>query len=93
MRPHRIEIKLSDDELARLDELRSHASRALYLRQLLYEPPSATEVASHEEVLGLLSEKARGGSVSAAIALERALRDGRHEQDIDDELDRILGGD
>ena len=32
------------------------------------------EVLSREEVLALLSKKAREGSVSAAIALERALR-------------------
>ena len=51
------------------------------------------EVLSREEVLALLSKKARAGSVSAAIALERALRiDPPHEQDdFDDELDRLLG--
>jgi hypothetical protein len=31
-------------------------------------------ILSHEEVLELLSERAREGSISAAIALERALR-------------------
>ncbi len=54
---------------------------------------SDAEVLSREEVLALLSKKARAGSVSAAIALERALRiDPPHEQDdFDDELDRLLG--
>jgi hypothetical protein len=31
-------------------------------------------ILSHDEVLKLLSERAREGSISAAIALERALR-------------------
>jgi hypothetical protein len=31
------------------------------------------EIATREEVLALLSQKAREGSISAAIALERAL--------------------
>ena len=38
-RQHRIAIRLSDDELARLDELRPRGvARAVYLRQLLREP-------------------------------------------------------
>jgi hypothetical protein len=41
-----------------------------------------------------LSKKAREGSVSAAIALERALRIGSTEQvDLDDELERLIQGD
>jgi Na+-translocating ferredoxin:NAD+ oxidoreductase RNF subunit RnfB len=36
--------------------------------------PENHEIATHEEVLALLSEKARDGSTSAMIALERALR-------------------
>jgi hypothetical protein len=54
---------------------------------------SDAEVLSREEVLALLSKKAREGSVSAAIALERALRiDPPHEQDdFDDELGQLLG--
>jgi hypothetical protein len=72
-RRHAVTVRLSGAEVARLDELRGNAPRANHLRRLLYEPPNATEVASREEVLALLSEKARSGSVSAAIALERAL--------------------
>ncbi len=90
MRPHRIEIVLSDSELAHLDEERSPGvPRAAYLRQLLYSPPSADKIATHEEVLGLLSRKARDGSVSAAVALERALRSD-YPGSIDDDLDEIL---
>ena len=46
---------------------------------------------SHDEVLELLSERAREGSISAAIALERALRAApKSDQGLDDELSRIL---
>ena len=48
-------------------------------------PPSGAE-----EVLQILSEMARKGSVSAAVALERVLRPGDSPEDWDDELDRIL---
>jgi hypothetical protein len=48
-------------------------------------------ILSHDEVLELLSERAREGSISAAIALERALRaTPRFDQDWDDELSRIV---
>jgi hypothetical protein len=40
---------------------------------------------------GILSEQARAGKVTAAIALVRALKD-EDEPTIDDALDRILGG-
>jgi hypothetical protein len=52
------------------------------------------EIATREEVLALLTAKAREGSISAATALERALRigaDGNDEEADDDawaELDR-----
>jgi hypothetical protein len=43
-------------------------------------------ILSHEEVLELLSERAREGSISAAIALERALRAApKFNEDWDDE--------
>jgi hypothetical protein len=49
------------------------------------------DVLSREQVLALLSKKARERSVSAAIALERALRIDPHEQDdFEDQLDRLL---
>jgi hypothetical protein len=49
--------------------------------------PENHEIATHEEVLALLSEKARDGSTSAMIALGRALRiHGGAEDKRDDEL-------
>jgi hypothetical protein len=48
------------------------------------------EIISREEVLMLLSEIARKGSVSAAIHLERALRLGGDSDEIDDVVERIL---
>ena len=52
------------------------------------------KILTHEEVLELLSEQAANGSISAAIALERALRQAEQsEKDSgEDELDRILTG-
>ena len=91
-RPHEVMVRLNDDELARLDELRSGVTaRAVYLRNQLREPPAERDVANHQEALAILSEMARAGKVTAAIALERALRD-ENIGDIDDELDRLLGG-
>jgi hypothetical protein len=51
------------------------------------------EIASHDEVLGMLTEKARDGQTSAMIALERALRarkDAAEAEALDDELTREL---
>jgi hypothetical protein len=48
-------------------------------------------ILSRQEVLQLLSEKAREGSVTAAIALERVLRLAWDETGIDAEFERILG--
>ena len=52
-----------------------------------------SKIASHEEVLEILSEQAREGSVTAAAALERSLRNMRDKDDADevgDAIDRIL---
>ena len=94
-RQHRVLVRLSDDEVARLDELRPTITpRAVYLRNLLREPPTVKNIADHDEVLALLSAQARAGKVAAAIALERALRAApRSDEDFDDELRRLLGGD
>jgi hypothetical protein len=52
------------------------------------------DVLTRQEVLALLSKKAREGSVSAAIALERALRIGSTERiDLDNEFERLIRGD
>jgi hypothetical protein len=51
-------------------------------------------VLTRQEVLALLSTKAKEGSVSAAIALERALRIADEpDDDVDDELERLLSKD
>ena len=49
-------------------------------------------VATHEETLALLTEKAREGSTSAMIALERALRAAAEtkEDEVGNAIDRIL---
>jgi hypothetical protein len=44
------------------------------------------EILSREQTLQILSEIARAGSVTAAIALERALRLAPGEEDDDDDL-------
>ena len=49
------------------------------------------EILTREESLRILSDQARKGSVSAAVALERVLRPGDPPDDWDDELARILG--
>ena len=50
------------------------------------------EIASREDILAMLTEKARKGQTGAMIALERALRaaERKKHEELDDELDRIL---
>ena len=49
------------------------------------------EILTRDETLRILSEQARNGSVTAATALERALRARPLTgEDVDDELARIL---
>jgi hypothetical protein len=50
------------------------------------------KVMTHEEVLVVLSEQAENGSVTAAAALERALRAAKREQreELDAELERMM---
>jgi hypothetical protein len=59
-------------------------------KRLTGEMEGHTEILTHEEVLQILSEMARKGSVSAASVLERVLRARAEETNVDDELDRIL---
>jgi hypothetical protein len=88
-REHHVKVRLGDQELARLDELRPPGtSRPAFLRSLLREPPRNDEVATREEALSILTSLARDGKVAAAIALERALRG---ETPTSDVLDEILG--
>jgi len=89
-RQNAVRVTLTDQELARLDELRpSGTSRPAFLRSLLYEPPSGSEVATRTEALAILTSQARDGKVASAIALERALRN--EPAGAGDELDEILG--
>jgi hypothetical protein len=77
-RRNNIMVKLSDRELTRLDELRpSGTPRATFLRSLLQQPSSDNEIATRSEALAILIRLARDGRTTAAIALERALRDYR----------------
>lgn len=93
-RRHHVKVSLSDQEAARLDELRGNEERAVYLRRLLHGPPDGSEVASHTEALALLTRLARDGRTTAAIALERALRaTPKSNEDWDDELSRIIADD
>jgi hypothetical protein len=49
------------------------------------------EILSREEILEILSEMAKPGSVTAAVHLERCLRPGDSATDSwDDELERML---
>ena len=82
-------VRLSDEELARLNEIRPPAlSRPAFIRSLLRKPPTGDECATRSEALSILTALAREGRVSAAIALERALREA--EDDTIDPLDAIL---
>ena len=89
-REHTIKVTLSAEELARLDELRpTGTSRPAFIRHLLREPPSGDEVATRSEALAILTRLARDGRTTAAIALERALRDDQAAPE--GELARLLG--
>ena len=73
-RQNEVMIRLNDGELARLDEARPPGiARAVYLRNLLRKPPPEG-IADRREVLGILSEQARAGKVTAANALVRRSR-------------------
>jgi hypothetical protein len=83
-----VKVSLSEQELARLDEMRGSEERAVFVRRLLQAPPDGSEVATRSEALAILSRLARDGRVTAAIALERALRDETPAGD----LEAFLGG-
>ena len=74
-RDNKVMVSLNGDELARLDEMRVGASRAVYLRTLLEEPLPLDRMPTHSEPVAILARLARDGKVAAAVALERALRD------------------
>jgi hypothetical protein len=89
-----VQVMLHPEELARLDEIKpSSMTRPAYLRSLLRGPPKGLDVASHEESLAILTDQARGGSATASVALEKALREagwGRAKKKTpEDELEAI----
>ena len=88
-RGHHIKVTLSDQEPARLDEIRGDEERGVYLRRLLQEPPSGTEVATRTEALAILTRLARDGRTTAAIAPEKTLRG---DQSPTSELEDFLRG-
>lgn len=64
-------------------------------KQLTGQIEGDQDILTREEVLQILSEQARKGSISAAIALEWALRlddpeDDDGDDELGDELDRLL---
>ena len=82
-----VKVSLTEDEIARLDELRPPGiSRPAFLRSLLREPPTGAEVATRTESLAILTGMARDGKVAAAIALERAVREEGQAGDVLDEI-------
>ena len=85
-RKHHVKVSLSDQEVARLDEIRGDEQRAVYFRRLLHEPPKGTEIATHTEALAILTRLGRDGRATAAIALERALRGDQQTSELEEFL-------
>lgn len=87
-----ITIRMSADEIARVDELRGEGvSRSAFVRELLRRSGPLDDAPSYTEALLLLARSARAGKVQAQVALERALR-GAQEADDGDWLTRMLDG-
>jgi Flp pilus assembly protein TadD len=83
-RENKVKVRLNDQELARLDEMRGDEERAVCLRRLLHErPPKDTEVATYGEALLILTRLAREGRTTAATALEKALRGEQPESELE----------
>lgn len=85
-RDNKVLVSLDARELVRLDELRGAETRAAYLPQLLHEPPSGSEVATHSEAMAILTRLARDGRTIAAIALEKTLRGDQPASELEDFL-------
>lgn len=87
-----ITIRMSVDEVARVDELRgAGVSRSAFVRELLRRAGPLDEAPGYAEALVLLARSARAGKVQAQVALERALR-GSQGDDDGDWLERLLDG-
>ncbi len=89
-----ITFRAPPGEVARLDEFRGDRTRTAYIRELIRRasPADDDDGPDHAEALQLLAQSARNGSVTAAVALERALRAEPAPSAPDDELARILRG-
>lgn len=91
-RDHEVSVRLDDDELAQLDEIRNGISRAAYLRSLILKPPDSSDVATRHEALGILTSMARDGKVTPAVELAKLLKGEDPPADPDNplaEVDRI----
>jgi hypothetical protein len=87
-----ITIRLSPQEVARVDEMRGDGvSRSAFVRELLRRSGPVDNEPSYPEALTLLARSARAGKVQAQVALERALR-GSQEAEDGDWLGRLLDG-
>jgi Ribbon-helix-helix protein, copG family len=87
-----ITIRMSPEEIARVDEMRGEGmSRSAFVRELLRRSGPLDEEPSYAEALVLLARSARAGKVQAQVALERALRGAQGDGD-DGWLERILDG-
>jgi hypothetical protein len=87
-----ITIRMSPEEVARVDELRApNMSRSAFVRELLRRAGRLDEEPTYGEALVLLARSARAGKVQAQVALERALRDSESEDDAG-WFDRLLDG-
>jgi len=85
-----ITVRMTPDEIVRVDELRGDGvSRSAFVRELLRRAGPLENAPSYAEALLLLGRSARAGKVQAQVALERALRGDRDDQD-DDWLERLL---
>ncbi len=76
-RQHRVQVRLTAEEVARLDELRAGGSRSAAIRSLIWgaDGAAAGSDPTHDEAVKILATMAREGRVAAAVALERALRE------------------
>lgn len=91
MNTQTVTVRLTAQDLARLDEMRGSAvSRSGFIRQLLRLSAPVEELPSRREALALLAESARSGKVAAQVALARELRE---RSDRDDIMDWIVGDD
>jgi hypothetical protein len=91
----RLSVRLTPQEAAIVDEHRGGLSRSGYLRARALDLPGdgSGDGPSHREAIELLRRAALGGSTSAAIGYERALRSVRRIPEPADDLEALLKGD